>query len=108
MPSVAEPVRPIHPGRLQGAVEFRGVGFHYASRPVLRDVNLSVARGEMIGLVGPSGAGKTTVVNLVCRFYDVAEGAVLVNGVDIRSFRSRSTAATSGWCSKSRFCSTAP
>ena len=60
--------------------------FHYGTRPVLRDVNLTVQPGEMIGLVGPSGAGKTTIVNLVCRFYDVSEGAILVDGVDIRSF----------------------
>ena len=62
------------------------MGFHYGTRPVLKDVNLTVRPGEMIGLVGPSGAGKTTIVNLVCRFYDVAEGAILVDGVDIRSF----------------------
>ena len=86
MPSVAEPVHPVHPGRLQGEVEFRDVGFHYGTRPILKDVNLTVRPGEMIGLVGPSGAGKTTIVNLVCRFYDVAEGAILVDGVDIRSF----------------------
>jgi ATP-binding cassette subfamily B protein len=86
VPSVAEPVRPVQPGRLRGEVEFRDVAFHYGSRPVLRDVNLKVRPGEMIGLVGPSGAGKTTMVNLVCRFYDVAQGAILVDGVDIRSF----------------------
>ena len=62
------------------------MGFHYGTRPVLKDMNLTVRPGEMIGLVGPSGAGKTTIVNLVCRFYDVAEGAILVDGVDIRSF----------------------
>ncbi len=86
VPSVAEPVRPVCPGRLRGEVQFRDVAFHYGTRPVLRDVNLEVQPGEMIGLVGPSGAGKTTIVNLVCRFYDVTEGAILVDGVDIRSF----------------------
>ena len=86
VPSVAEPVHPVHPGRLKGEVEFRDVGFHYGTRPVLKEVNLTVRPGEMIGLVGPSGAGKTTIVNLVCRFYDVAEGAILVDGVDMRSF----------------------
>jgi len=86
VPSVAEPVRPIHPGRLKGEVEFREVGFPSGARPVLRDVSLKVRPGEMIGLVGPSGAGKTTIVNLVCRFYDVTEGALLVDGVDIRSY----------------------
>jgi len=86
VPSVAEPVQPVHIERLRGEVEFRGVGFHYGARPVLHDVNLTVRPGEMIGLVGPSGAGKTTIVNLACRFYDVSEGAILVDGVDIRSF----------------------
>ncbi len=86
VPSVAEPVKPVHPGRLRGEVEFRNVGFHYGARPVLTDVDISVAPGEMIGLVGPSGSGKSTIVNLVCRFYDVSEGAILADGVDIRSF----------------------
>ncbi|MEN6407297.1 MAG: ABC transporter transmembrane domain-containing protein [Thermoguttaceae bacterium] len=86
VPSVAEPVRPLHPGRLRGEVEFRDVGFHYGARPVLRDVNLTIRPGEMIGLVGPSGSGKSTIVNLACRFYDVSQGAILADGVDIRSF----------------------
>jgi len=86
VPSVAEPVKPVHPGRLRGAIEFRDVGFHYGARPILREISLNVRPGEMIGLVGPSGAGKTTLVNLVCRFYDVSEGAILADGTDIRSF----------------------
>ena len=86
VPSVAEPVHPVPIQRPRGEVEFRGVGFRYDARPVLRGIDLKIAPGEMIGLVGPSGAGKTTIVNLVCRFYDVADGAILVDGVDIRSF----------------------
>ncbi len=86
VPSVAEPVRPVHPGRLEGAVEFRGVRFKYGTREVLHGIDLKIRPGEMIGLVGASGAGKSTLINLVCRFYDVAEGAILVDGADIRSF----------------------
>lgn len=86
VPSVAEPAHPVRLPELCGEIEFRDVGFHYGNRTVLEGVNLRIRPGEMIGLVGPSGAGKTTLVNLACRFYDVAEGAVLVDGLDIRSF----------------------
>ncbi|MBI1901077.1 MAG: ABC transporter ATP-binding protein [Planctomycetia bacterium] len=85
-PSVAEPVKPVQPGKLRGQIELRDVCFQYGNRRVLHDVGLSIRPGEMIGLVGPSGAGKSTLVNLVCRFYDVAQGAILVDGVDIRSY----------------------
>ena len=86
VPSVADPVRPVHPGRLQGAIELRGVRFKYGTREVLHGLDLSIRPGEMIGLVGASGAGKSTLINLICRFYDVAEGSILADGVDIRSF----------------------
>ncbi len=86
VPSVAEPIRPVHPRRIEGAVELRGVRFKYGTREVLHGLDLAIRPGEMIGLVGASGAGKSTLINLVCRFYDVAEGAILVDGVDIRSF----------------------
>ena len=86
VPSVAEPVRPVHPGRLQGAIELRGVRFKYGTREVLHGLDLSIRPGEMIGLVGASGAGKSTLINLICRFYDVAEGSISADGVDIRSF----------------------
>ncbi len=85
-PSVPEPVRPVHPGRLAGAIELRGVRFKYGSREVLHGLDLKIEPGEMIGLVGPSGAGKSTLINLICRFYDVAAGAILVDGTDVRSF----------------------
>ena len=84
--TVPEPVHPVHPGRLRGRIEFRDVAFRYGTRSVVERINLTIEPGEMIGLVGPSGSGKTTLVNLACRFYDVAEGAVLVDGTDVRSF----------------------
>ena len=84
--SVPEPVNPVPMGQVQGRIEVRDVGFRYGNREVNRGINLKIAPGEMIGLVGHSGSGKSTLVNLICRFYDVSEGAILVDGVDIRSF----------------------
>jgi len=72
--------------RLRGAVELRGVTFGYDSaRPVLSDISFDVRPGETVALVGATGAGKTTVASLVTRLYDVDEGAVLVDGIDVRS-----------------------
>ncbi len=73
---------------VEGRVEFRDAVFGYDKhRPVLHGVNLIVEPGEMIGLVGHSGAGKSTLINLLMRFYDVDEGAILVDGVDLRDIR---------------------
>ena len=85
-PGVPEPAHPVHPGKIRGAIEVRNASFRFGSRQVIDGVSLAVKPGEMIGLVGTTGAGKSTLVNLVCRFYDVSEGAVLVDGTDIRSF----------------------
>jgi ATP-binding cassette, subfamily B, bacterial len=85
-PSVPEPTKPVHPTRLEGRIELRNVRFKYGTREVLHGINLKVEPGEMIGLVGPTGAGKSTLINLICRFFDVAEGEILVDGVDIRSY----------------------
>ncbi len=84
--SVPEPQSPVKVDRVQGRIELREVGFRYGNRAVNRGINLQIAPGEMIGLVGHSGSGKSTLVNLICRFYDVSEGAILVDGVDIRSY----------------------
>jgi len=72
----------------RGAVEFRGVSFAYRSDvPVLRDVSFTAPPGSVTAIVGRTGAGKTTIVNLLARFYEVSEGAVLVDGVDVRRYR---------------------
>jgi ATP-binding cassette subfamily B protein len=85
-PSVAEPARPVQPGRLKGRIELGGVRFKYGAREVLHGIDLAIEPGEMVGLVGPSGAGKTTLINLICRFYDVAAGSILIDGTDLRAF----------------------
>ncbi|ANJ75949.1 ABC transporter ATP-binding protein/permease [Ralstonia insidiosa] len=83
--SVPEPQKPVHLDNVEGAIELRDLGFRYGNRAVIRGLNLSIQPGEMIGLVGHSGSGKSTLVNLICRFYDVSEGAIRLDGVDIRS-----------------------
>lgn len=82
--SVPEPEEPVHLPRVKGRIELVDVGFRYGNRQVIRDLNLVIEPGEMIGLVGHSGSGKSTLVNLILRFYDVSEGAVRVDGVDVR------------------------
>lgn len=73
------------PAELKGRVEFRNVSFTYDGiRNVLKGVDFVVEPGEMIGLVGPSGGGKTTMTNLICRFYDIKDGSILIDGVDVR------------------------
>lgn len=71
-------------GRLRGEIEFCDVRFHYGSREIIRGINLKIAPGEMVGFVGPSGAGKSTLVNLACRFFEVGEGAILVDGLNLK------------------------
>jgi ATP-binding cassette subfamily B protein len=84
--SVPDPVNPVKVPKVSGNIELREVGFRYGNRAVNRGISLNIKAGEMVGLVGHSGSGKSTLVNLICRFYDVAEGAILLDGVDIRSF----------------------
>jgi ATP-binding cassette subfamily B protein len=83
--SVPEPVNPAPLGPIQGKIDLRGVGFRYGNRAVTKGIDLHIAPGEMIGLVGHSGSGKSTLVNLICRFYDVSEGSITLDGRDVRS-----------------------
>ncbi len=75
------------PTDFQGKVEFRDVSFSYdGTKPVLRHIDLTAEPGQMIGLCGHSGAGKSTFVNLVSRFFDVSDGKILIDGVDLRDY----------------------
>ena len=75
---------------IRQGIEFRDVSFSYEEKTVLRDINLRVRAGEVIALVGSSGGGKTTLVNLIPRFYDVSWGSVLIDGEDVREVTLRS------------------
>jgi ATP-binding cassette subfamily B protein len=79
------------PGRAQGAIAFQDVSFHYAAgENVLRQIDLDIPAGNVVALVGPTGVGKTTLVNLIPRFYDVCEGRITLDGRDIRELTLRS------------------
>ena len=83
---ITEPKTPASIEPVRGDIRFEQVTFGYSRHtPVLRDLDLQIKAGELIGIVGRSGSGKTTIVNLICRFYDVDEGRVLIDGVDVRN-----------------------
>jgi ATP-binding cassette subfamily B protein len=79
---------PVRPGRLHGEIELRDVRFGYAGQrtEAIRGVDLSVRPGETVALVGQTGAGKSTLVKLIARFYDVTAGSVLIDGLDVRDY----------------------
>ena len=89
---------------IQGRIDFQQVQFSYRDgEPVLRDINLRIPPGTMVALVGPTGAGKTSLANLVARFYDVSGGALRIDGVDLRDVRQRSLRAQMGLVSQDPF-----
>jgi ATP-binding cassette subfamily B protein len=87
-PELADPPQPVSPPPL-GTLEFREVTFAYGEGepPALQQVSFALAAGDKVAVVGPTGAGKSTLVNLILRFYDPQEGSILVDGVDVRRFR---------------------
>ena len=88
--SVKEPSHPRTLGRVEGRVTYENVSFAYVpGHPVLEDISLTVEPGEIMALVGPSGAGKTSMVNLIPRFYDPTSGVVRLDGVDLRELSLR-------------------
>jgi len=83
-PSVIDAKDPVPLPHVEGEIRFEQVSFRYGSRLVLNDVSFTVKPGQMVGIVGHTGSGKSTVSNLICRFYDASAGAVRVDGIDIR------------------------
>ncbi len=78
---------PVHPAApIQGEIEFRNLNFAYNGTPVLKEINLRIPAGSSLAIVGPTGSGKTTLVNLIPRIYDADPGAVLIDGIPIRQF----------------------
>jgi ATP-binding cassette subfamily B protein len=85
--SVPEPANPVDLPKVEGKITLTNASFRYGNRAVIKQLNLDIKPGEMIGLVGHSGSGKSTLVNLMCRFYDLSEGAIALDGVDIKQLR---------------------
>jgi ATP-binding cassette, subfamily B, multidrug efflux pump len=85
-PSIEEPAEPVQPPLLTGEVEFRNVTFGYpgGEKPVLQNIDFKLQPGQTTAIIGGTGSGKTTLLNLVPRFFDVSEGDLLVDGVDVR------------------------
>jgi ATP-binding cassette, subfamily B, multidrug efflux pump len=79
-------VRPLEVGNVRGDIEFRHLNFAYNGQPVLHDINLRIPAGSSLAVVGPTGSGKTTLVNLIPRIYDAAPGSVLIDGQPIREY----------------------
>jgi len=106
VPSVVETQSPIAiAAGVCGQIEFRDVEFRYpgAEDPVLRNINFSAGPGEITAIVGSTGSGKSTLVNLIPRFYDVSAGSVLVDGVDIRQMRQEDLWSTIGFIPQRAF-----
>ena len=85
--SVPEPVNPVALPKVEGRITLTDASFRYGNRAVIKQLNLDIQPGEMIGLVGHSGSGKSTLVNLMCRFYDLSEGSIALDGVDIKQLK---------------------
>ena len=103
-PEVADPLDGKEMPTIEGRIELRRVHFSYGSDvPVLHNVNLTIEKGQTVALVGPTGAGKSTIANLVARFYDVSKGKVLIDDTDVRTVTQQSLRRQTGIVSQEPF-----
>ncbi|MEG0328140.1 MAG: ABC transporter ATP-binding protein [Erysipelothrix sp.] len=78
---------PVQIDNYQGSVSFEDVYFGYGQQPIIKDLSVEIKPGEMVAIVGPTGAGKTTIINLLMRFYDVDSGSIKIDGIDVRDMK---------------------
>lgn len=86
VPSIKKAENPVHVSEFKDCIEYRNVSFRYSTDYVLKNIDLTIPKGKMVAIVGPSGAGKTTLVDLLPRFYDVSDGCICIDGTDIRQY----------------------
>lgn len=85
-PDVKKPKKGIKRKEMQGNIEFRNVSYEVEGEDIIHNISFSVEKGQTVGILGSTGAGKSTIMNLLCRFYDVTEGEVLVDGIDVENW----------------------
>lgn len=85
-PDVKKPKEGIKRKEMQGSIEFRNVSYEVEGEDIIHNISFSVEKGQTVGILGSTGAGKSTIMNLLCRFYDVTEGEVLVDGINVKNW----------------------
>ena len=85
-PDVKKPKKGIKRKEMQGNIEFRNVSYEVEGEDIIHNISFSVEKGQTVGILGSTGAGKSTIMNLLCRFYDVTAGEVLVDGIDVKNW----------------------
>ena len=83
---IKNPIDGIKPEKLKGEIEFKNVSFEYDYEPILKNINFKVKPGQRVAIFGQTGAGKSTIINLIERFYDATSGEILIDGIDIRKY----------------------